>query len=61
MLLFFPFALRHTMNVGSNIFVIDDVLSDIASESEDLLGLDHPDKNGRNGWGRSNGPEIRIR
>lgn len=39
----------------------DDVLADVAAEPEDLLGLDHPDKNGRNGWGRSNGPEIRIR
>jgi hypothetical protein len=41
---------------------LDDILSDIAAEPEDALGLDHIDKNSRaNLWGRSGGPEIRIK
>ncbi|KAH8146865.1 uncharacterized protein LAJ45_09239 [Morchella importuna] len=39
----------------------DDILSDIASDSDDMLGLDHPDKNSRGNWGRAGGPEIRIK
>jgi len=40
----------------------DDILSDVATEADDMLGLDHIDKNGRGtGWGRSGGPEIRIK
>lgn len=40
---------------------IEDELAKVASSEEDLLGLDHADKNGRNGWGRSGGGEIKIR
>lgn len=40
---------------------IDDVLYDLAEDDGDMLGLDHVDRNGRNGWGRVGGPEIRIK
>lgn len=41
---------------------IDDILSDVATDTDDMIGLDHPDKNGRGmGSGRSGGPEIRIK
>ncbi|KAF8540340.1 hypothetical protein BDD12DRAFT_734829 [Trichophaea hybrida] len=39
----------------------DDTLYDCIDDSEDLLGLDHVDRNSRNGWGRVGGPEIRIK
>ena len=44
----------------ANILDIEDILADVASESDDVLGLDHVDKNSRT-WGRSGGPEIRIK
>jgi len=44
----------------ANMLDIEDILADVASESDDVLGLDHVDKNSRT-WGRSGGPEIRIK
>jgi ubiquitin carboxyl-terminal hydrolase 7 len=42
-------------------FSTEDIIYDISDEGECLLGLDHVDRNGRNGWGRAGGPEIRIK
>lgn len=55
-----PLPLRVGHNAFANILGIEDILADVASESDDVLGLDHVDKNSRT-WGRSGGPEIRIK
>jgi len=56
------FALVRKSSFSKPIYLNDDdVLYDIIEDSEDLLGLDHVDRNGRNGWGRVGGPEIRIK
>ncbi|KAI5780859.1 hypothetical protein EDC01DRAFT_257890 [Geopyxis carbonaria] len=55
------FALVQKSQFSKPTYLADeDVLYDMMTDSDDLLGLDHVDKNGRNGWGR-NGPEIRIK
>ena len=54
-------ALARTGNGNLHICWADDILYDLWEDDEDLLGLDHVDRNTRNGWGRGGGPEIRIR
>ncbi|CAZ81196.1 unnamed protein product [Tuber melanosporum] len=55
------FAVVRKSNVPKPVYLSDeDILADVASEPDDVLGLDHVDKNSR-AWGRTGGPEIRIK
>jgi len=56
------FAVVKNVNYSKPIYLNDDdVLYEIADDENDFLGLDHVDRNGRNGWGRVGAPEIRIK